>query len=208
MLIGERNQGDLMISQYLYASMLCLPMLASSGCSQPANIEDKTQQNAASAEASPANAVSSRDSTSSVAEVPSANDDRAEAGAHASGKPDIHLDALTPADITKARLSGELACSFSRDGSTLLLARGNVGSSGPLQGVVKVASSVERVDASGGYNAIIKGGQFTGRDLMITIEVAGKPEGTGESPPLPAALTLVRSGSGRWTSGGDWTCGP
>ncbi len=122
----------------------------------------------------------------------------------------IRLAALSKDDIDGAQLSGELACSFGAPGGApLLLANGDVASSDPAQGVVKILDSVERVSAPGGFNGIVRGGTFTGQGKTIRITLIGDaPTAGGESPPHPATLTYERADGASRTLRGSWVCGP
>ncbi len=122
----------------------------------------------------------------------------------------IQLSALTGSDINGAKLEGELACSFARlDGSALLHAAGNVGSSARAFGVVKVLDSVETISAPGGFNGMVKGATFAGRGKTVRITPSGaaRKDG-GESPPVPAILRYQRADGASWSYPGIWTCGP
>lgn len=122
---------------------------------------------------------------------------------------EIVLNGLTSADVAGESLPGELACSFSASGDqTLLLARGDVASSDPAVGVVKVGDYVERVAAPGGFDGILRGASFAGRGKTVVVEVTGEPIGGGESPPRPATLTYQRADGASRTFPGQWNCGP
>lgn len=122
---------------------------------------------------------------------------------------EIVLNALTSEDIEAETLPGELACSFTTSGDeALLLARGNVASSDPAVGVVKVGDYVERVAAPGGFDGMLGGTSFAGRGKTVVIEVTGEPVGGGESPPRPATLTYQRADGASRTIPGQWNCGP
>ncbi len=121
----------------------------------------------------------------------------------------IQLSALSAADMDAQPLAGELACGFSTDRATpLLIAKGNVASRDPAQGLVKVSGSVERISAPGGFDAMPRGAVFTGQDKTIRITLTGPAAGGGESPPSPATLTYERPDGGRLTLAGRWECGP
>lgn len=122
---------------------------------------------------------------------------------------EIVLNGLSAEDISSENLTGELACSFSAAGDrTLLLARGNVASSDPAVGVVKVGDYVERVAAPGGFDGMLRGTSFAGRGKTVVVEVTGEPVGGGESPPRPATLTYQRADGASRTFPGQWNCGP
>ena len=121
----------------------------------------------------------------------------------------IELSALSGADMEAQPLAGELGCSFSSGtAAPLLVAMGNVASREPAQGLVKVANSVERVAAPGGFDGMLKGAVFNGAGKTIRIAVTGPATGGGESPPSPATLTYQRADGASRTFAGDWTCGP
>lgn len=121
----------------------------------------------------------------------------------------IQLSALSTADMDAQPLAGELACGFSTDAATpLLIAKGDVASRSPAQGLVKVAGTVERITAPGGFDALLKGAVFTGQDKTIRITLTGPATGGGESPPSPATLSYERPDGGRLTLAGRWECGP
>ncbi|KPN17261.1 hypothetical protein AO715_04115 [Xanthomonas sp. Mitacek01] len=122
---------------------------------------------------------------------------------------EIRLDVLTEADMTQAALAGELACSFTEAGAQpLLLAKGDVGSDSPAQGVVKVAGYVEPVRAPGGFNGMTRDPTFTGQGKTVRIEETGEAVGGGESPPRPATLTYLRADGASRSIQGQWQCGP
>ena len=76
---------------------------------------------------------------------------------------------VLPRVYGRARLPGELACGFvTLPGDPLLLARGDVASSEPAQGVVKVGGHVERVGARGGFDGMLRGASFTGKGNVLT----------------------------------------
>lgn len=123
--------------------------------------------------------------------------------------PDVALDALSPDDLQRAALPGELGCSFAaQDGAPLLVAMGVVASPQDAIGVVKASGAVERVTALGGYDAMIEGATFTGAGMTIRIAVTGPASGGGESPPRPATLTYDRTNGPRRSVEGSWSCGP
>ncbi len=123
---------------------------------------------------------------------------------------DIVLNGLNLADIEARDLPGELACSFMAgpDEDVILLARGDVASSQPAVGVVKVGDYVERLAAPGGFDGMIQGATFAGRGKTVEVDVTGQPVGGGESPPRPATLTYQRADGASRAFPGQWTCGP
>jgi hypothetical protein len=120
----------------------------------------------------------------------------------------IQLSELTSADMQANPIDGELACGFSADGKQLILAQGFVGSKSAAQGLVKVASYVERIAAPGGFDGMVKGATFTGAGKTVVIAVTGPATGGGESPPYPATLTYQRADGASRVFAGTWTCGP
>lgn len=121
----------------------------------------------------------------------------------------IALSALSAADLETAPLPGELGCSFSTTtASPLLIAKGNVASREPAQGLVKVTGYVERIAAPGGFDAMLKGATFSGAGKTIRIALTGRATGGGESPPSPATLTYQRADGASLTLAGRWECGP
>lgn len=121
----------------------------------------------------------------------------------------IALSALSAADLQANPLGGELGCSFSTPtASPLLIAMGVVASREPAQGLVKVATYVERIAAPGGFDGMLKGATFTGAGKTIRVAVTGPATGGGESPPAPATLTYQRADGASITLAGSWQCGP
>jgi hypothetical protein len=121
----------------------------------------------------------------------------------------ITLSALAGAEITAAKLEGELACSFSTPAaSPLIVARGNAASKDAAFGMVKVGDYVERIAAPGGYDAMVKGAVFSGAGKTITITLTAPATAGGEAPPTPATLTYDRADGAKRVFPGVWTCGP
>jgi hypothetical protein len=122
----------------------------------------------------------------------------------------ILLNPLTAAEITDAKLGGELGCTFATGGTAapLLVAMGDVGSKDAAMGVVKVAGYVERVATPGGFDAMLKGATFSGQGKTLVLALTGPATGGGESPPTPATLTYQRADGASRTFVGQWTCGP
>jgi hypothetical protein len=115
---------------------------------------------------------------------------------------------LTAADLKQAQVAGELACSFTDTGDRLLMiARGDVGGR-TAHAVLRTDRGIARVTAPGGFNAIVRGARFTGGGLTASVAVTGPATGGGESPPMPATLTVERDGAAPLVTSGDWTCGP
>ncbi|USQ94885.1 hypothetical protein [Caulobacter sp. RL271] len=121
---------------------------------------------------------------------------------------EIRLSNLGEADLEANPLAGELACGFTADGATLLIAKGVVASKDPAFGLVKVGDYVERVGAPGGFDGMLKGAKFSGAGKTVIIAVTGPAKGGGESPPSPATLTYQRADGAERVYPGTWTCGP
>lgn len=190
--------------------------LSIAGCAPAPNAGNDTASVAASVDdaASADNSIAEParpDPVATPGPAPSAGEPPANATAATSGGDGsaIALAKLTPTDVQRANLSGELACSFGDGASgTLLLARGDVASKERAQGVVKIGDYVEPIGTPGGYDAMAKGTRFDGKGKTIRIAVTGAPRGGGESPGRPATLTYQRADGAERTLQGDWTCGP
>lgn len=122
----------------------------------------------------------------------------------------IVLSTLTMDEVEAAKLEGELACSFAETGASqaLLVAMGDVASKSPSQGIVKVASSVERIAAPGGFDGMLETAVFTGAGKTLRLAVTGPAVGNAESPPRPATLTYQRADGASRVFTGEWICGP
>ena len=124
----------------------------------------------------------------------------------------IELAELTEADVSGAKLKGELACSFAdadeEGAQPILLAQGDVASEEPSRGIVKVGSAIETVSANGGFDAMAKGTKFYAKGLELRVALTGPAQGDGESPPRPATLTADRADGARRVFAGLWQCGP
>ena len=121
----------------------------------------------------------------------------------------IVLSTLTAEEVEAAELEGELACSFAETGAaSLLVAMGDVASKSPSQGVIKVADSVERIAAPGGFDAMLEQAVFTGAGTTLRLAVTGPAVGNAESPPRPATLTYQRADGASRVFTGEWICGP
>ena len=168
--------------------------LALAACSQPSQTETAptgSADNAKAAEAPP---------PIKPTDVPTRGGD---------GSP-IDLAMLTEADVSGAKLKGELACSFADDegAQPILLAQGDVASEEPSRGIVKVGDSIETVSANGGFDAMAKGTKFYAKGLELRVALTGLAQGEGESPPRPATLTADRADGARRVFAGLWQCGP
>lgn len=124
------------------------------------------------------------------------------------------LSRLTAADLSDITLGGELACSFSASagGPALLLARGDVADAGGRASfAVKIGSYVEQGLAleDGGYDAMLDGGRFGTKGLVLTVRNVGAvAHDTGESPPRTAELLAQRADGAERVFAGFWNCGP
>ncbi len=122
----------------------------------------------------------------------------------------IELVDLGEADLSGAKLAGELGCSFVADATArpILTAKGNVASSDPARGIVKLGTTIETVSASGGFDAIARGTKFYGKGIDLRVALTGPATGGGESPPRPATLTADRADGAQRVYAGLWQCGP
>ena len=91
------------------------------------------------------------------------------------------------------------------DGSAM----GDVASTKPAVGVIKVGGYVERVSAPGGFNGISRDPVFSGKGKTLrfrtTADASAKAE---ESPPRDAAVTVQRGDGATRVLRGRWRCGP
>lgn len=123
----------------------------------------------------------------------------------------IVLAPLSGPEIERAALAGELACSFSVAAAgrgQLLFASGDVASTEPARGVVKVGDEVEMVAVPGGFDAMLRGARFSGAGKTVDIRLTGAASSGGESPARPATLTYLRADGAQRTWSGWWQCGP
>lgn len=120
------------------------------------------------------------------------------------------LQPLSEQDFESASLDGELFCSFKAEIGTLLLAGGYVDSDQPAEAAVKPFSQLMRLEAQGGFDAIIEGAVFSSNSNSnsVTVEVTGNATEGGESPALPATLTVKSEDMADMTADGFWSCGP
>lgn len=125
----------------------------------------------------------------------------------------IMLSQLDQADIEANPIEGELACSFSPDGSDglYILARGFVADDSRAQGLVKIGDHVQRIVSSedGGYDGMIDGASFGSQGITMEVTLTSD-EGVGrfEAPVMPAQLLLQRGDGTERVISGTWTCGP
>lgn len=122
----------------------------------------------------------------------------------------IDLTSLSDTDLTGAKLKGELGCSFAADAAAqpILIAKGDVASTEPARGIVKVGDVIETISANGGFDAIAKGTKFFAKGLQLRVALTGPAQGGGESPPRPATLTADRADGAQRVFAGLWQCGP
>ncbi len=122
----------------------------------------------------------------------------------------IELAVLTEADVGGAKLKGELACSFAAAAAAqpILHAQGDVASTEPSRGIVKVGDTIEAASANGGFDAMAKGTKFFAKGLELRVALVGPAAGGGESPPRPATLTADRADGAQRVFAGLWRCGP
>lgn len=122
----------------------------------------------------------------------------------------IELATLAEADVSGARLKGELACSFAADeeAQPILLAQGDAASQDPSRGIVKVGDTIGAISANGGFDAMAKGTKFFAKGMQFRVALVGPAQGGGESPPRPATLTADRADGAQRVYAGLWRCGP
>ena len=187
----------MILSRPLVLAPFTATMVLMAACSQPASNQPPT---AKADEAADQNAASTPPPAVKPVDIPTKGGD---------GSP-VELAVLTEGDISEARLSGELGCSFAADASTppILMAMGNVGSNDPARGIVKVGDVVERVAAPGGFDGMVRGARFTGKGLQLLVAPTGVATAGGESPPVPATLTADRADGAVRVFAGLWQCGP
>ena len=175
--------------------------LALAACSQPAET-DKTATASYDGEVAPEDKAAKRPPAIKPMDVPTRGGD---------GSP-IELAALTEADVSGAKLKGELACSFvdadDEGAQPILLAQGDVASEEPSRGIVKIADTIETVSANGGFDRLAKGTKFYAKGMELRVAPTGPAQGGGESPPRPATLTADRADGARRVFAGLWQCGP
>lgn len=123
---------------------------------------------------------------------------------------DIALTALESNDIEA--LSGELACGFrlADQRQPMLFGRANVGDDEPATVAIRHGGYVERLSlrGTGGFNAMERGGIFSGRGMTLTIERGARQGGAAESPDYAATLLAQRADGAERRYQGLWTCGP
>ena len=122
----------------------------------------------------------------------------------------IELATLGEADLSGARLKGELGCNFATAPTAppILIAKGDVASQEPARGIVKIGDAIASIAAPGGFDAMADGANFFTEGLQLRVALTGAAQGGGESPPRPATLTLNRADGARRVIAGLWQCGP
>ena len=121
----------------------------------------------------------------------------------------LELRTLTGAVLPD--LGGELGCSFSADGATLLIASGIVDRTTRSNAAIRRGGEVEQLVATGpgGYDGMVEGATTFGTSGM-TIEIATQTRNeTGtEEVAYNATLRAMRADGAERTYNGTWTCGP
>lgn len=194
--VGAPTERITMTTRIAATTLASIAVLLA-GCSAPAD-QDR---------AAPAPADGASDTEIAAPPPPAAPADTATKGGD--GSP-IDLATLTEADISRARMDGELGCSFAADAATspILIARGNVATKDPARGIVKVGDTLESIAANGGYDAMARGTKFFAKGLELRIVLSGPAPRGGESPPRPAALRVDRADGAQRSFAGLWQCGP
>lgn len=190
----------------LSAAALAITLIA--GCSEPSSEGGSEPAKPSSTQPSSEEGATSQSAPEAPADA--ATPEQAAASETTGGDGSaITLNALTEQDMRQAELPGELGCQFTTEGGqVLLIAMGNVASSEPARGVVKVAGYVEPVSAPGGFDGITDSPTFNGKGKTVQVQVTGEPTEGGESPPRPATLTYDRADGAQRTWPGQWRCGP
>ncbi|WP_375289884.1 hypothetical protein [Qipengyuania sp.] len=126
--------------------------------------------------------------------------------------------AIETGDMNAVDLKGELGCTFAPgDGEKpLLFASSSVDHKAASQAAVKLGGTVERLETktTGGFDALIKGAQFTGANGLAADVVRTEskpmtetPQIAMESPRYSGRLVLSRAGQ-QLSIDGIWECGP
>lgn len=179
----------------------CALLALVGACSSPepapsANIAETAPAGTA-AEAAPAVAATSAAATANAATI----------GGDGSA---IELAPLRADDT--AELAGELACSFAADGAkaALLVARADVVDDAQGRAVIRIGDYTETLAtrATGGFNAMEKGGVFAGRGMTLTLRRETRVPGAGEAVLYRATLRAQRADGAERVYPGLWTCGP
>ncbi|RVQ67544.1 hypothetical protein EKN06_06200 [Croceicoccus ponticola] len=128
---------------------------------------------------------------------------------------ELRLDLIDFSADMPFTLKGELSCSFIRTGDArpLLYATGFAGGEAErANGMVSIAGYPTPIVSSedGGFNAIVDGGRFAGKGIVLDIRrgKAPMPHAGGESPPYPAAMKAMRADGAERSFNGTWNCGP
>lgn len=138
--------------------------------------------------------------------------------ATSTSQPTVTLEPLGEADLAAVALSGELACSFRREGvaAPIWLGRGDVGDAAGAEAVVKLGGAVRKLTMAGegGYDAMADGARFEGEGVALAIArsgdepIAEEPQVAMESPIHPAVITVSVSGGEARAVQGLLECGP
>lgn len=129
----------------------------------------------------------------------------------------LSVQTMTPEDMQQVRLSGELACAFTRSIGEAPLFRGSgfVDPDAGGDGVIKIDGRQIRLqmEGLGGFSALSDGATLTGEDTTVVIEVTGEdalpedPPIAGESPAYEARMTVTH-GEASEVVDGIYECGP
>jgi hypothetical protein len=194
----------------LGAALLATLALALAACGAPEEQPLPTESNTAVTPAAPT-ATTVTPATPPVTPPAAASAESRTIGGDGS---DLVLSPLTGAELEGVPLQGELACAFARQAGEppLLLARGDAGDAGGRASfAVKIGDYVEQglALADGGFDAMLDGGRFGTRGLVLTVRNVGAPvQAGGESPPRRAELLAQRGDGAERVFAGTWTCGP
>lgn len=127
-------------------------------------------------------------------------------------------EALSADDMKQVSVNGELGCAFAleKQSPALLIARGNVGSTTPASGIIKIAGRTIPLKSRepSGFDGLGDGATFEGPAVTVAIERLSEDSppstmaGSEESPPYPAKMILSGEGGAENAMNGLWTCGP
>jgi len=186
---------------------------ALSACSAPEDQPLPAEPGTATTEVAPAATPVATPIPEASQALPAGTAETAPATTGGDGSP-LALSPLTATDLSGVELAGELACSFSRSAGAepLLLARGNAADAGGRATfAVKIGDYVEQgmMLADGGFDAMLEGGRFGTKGLVLAVRNVGPANGAGsESPSRPAELVAQRADGAERIFPGAWTCGP
>lgn len=124
--------------------------------------------------------------------------------------PPIELTAIGEGELPS--LQGELGCSFTIEGQDgpALVVKADVGPDATAFGAYKTGGQVRRVAGPGGFAALEKGMELSGRGMRLTVERLGEVpnEEASEATSYSARLAANRPYGGERDYEGVWTCGP